>query len=115
MAEDRLGFIGLGTMGMPMSLNILDAGKALTVWGRNREKLQDALGAGATWAQSPKAMAESCDVIFLCVFDTAAVEEVVFGSGGIAEGAGGRGWGRIQSKHRSILAQAALLAEESGV
>ena len=88
MAEDRLGFIGLGTMGMPMSLNILGAGKALTVWGRNREKLKDALDAGATWAQSPKDMAEACDVIFLCVFDTAAVEEVVFGSGGIAEGAG---------------------------
>ena len=85
MAEDRLGFIGLGTMGLPMSLNILDAGKALTVWGRNREKLQDALDAGATWAQSPKVMAEACDVIFLCVFDTAAVEEVVFGSRGIAE------------------------------
>ncbi len=85
MAEDRLGFIGLGTMGMPMSLNILGAGKALTVWGRNREKLKDALDAGATWAQSPKDMAKACDVIFLCVFDTAAVEEVVFGSDGIAE------------------------------
>ena len=88
MAEDRLGFIGLGTMGMPMSLNILNAGQALTVWGRTREKLQDALDAGAIWVDSPKAMAEACDVIFLCVFDTAAVEEVVFGSGGIAEGAG---------------------------
>ena len=46
MSEDRLGFIGLGTMGMPMSLNILNAGKALTVWGRTPEKLQDALHAG---------------------------------------------------------------------
>ena len=52
MAEDRLGFIGLGTMGMPMSLNILDAGKALTVWGRNREKLQDALDAGLLGTKS---------------------------------------------------------------
>ena len=89
MAEDRLGFIGLGTMGMPMSLNILKAGRELAVWGRTKEKLQDALDAGAAWVDSPKTMAEACDVIFLCVFDTAAVEEVVFGPDGISEGAGG--------------------------
>jgi len=89
MAEDRLGFIGLGTMGMPMSLNILKAGRELAVWGRTKEKLQDALDAGAAWVDSPKAMAEAFDVIFLCVFDTAAVEEVVFGPDGISEGAGG--------------------------
>jgi len=88
MADERLGFIGLGTMGMPMSLNILKAGRDLTVWGRTKEKLKDALDAGAIWADSPKAMAETCDIIFLCVFDTASVEEVVFGSHGIADSAG---------------------------
>lgn len=89
MAQDRLGFIGLGTMGMPMSLNILKDGKELNIWGRTKEKLQDALDAGATWVDSPMAMTDACDIIFLCVFDTLAVEEVIFGPGGIVEGADG--------------------------
>ena len=67
MAQDRLGFIGLGTMGMPMSLNILKDGKELNIWGRTKEKLQDALDAGATWVDSPMAMTDACDIIFLCV------------------------------------------------
>ena len=47
MANPKIGFIGLGTMGMPMVLNLLDAGHAVTVWGRTPSKLEAALDAGA--------------------------------------------------------------------
>ena len=87
MATETLGFIGLGTMGLPMSLNLLKAGHELLVWGRNPKKLEDAVKAGAKLLDTPRKMAESCNVIFLCVFDTDAVNDVVFGKNGIAEGA----------------------------
>jgi 3-hydroxyisobutyrate dehydrogenase len=87
MAKERLGFIGLGVMGMPMVLNMLAAGYPMTVWGRTKSKLTQALDAGATWAESPKALAEASDVVILCVWDDKAVEEVVFGSNGIAAAA----------------------------
>ena len=67
MAKERLGFIGLGTMGMPMVLNMLKGGYSVTVWGRTKEKLARALDAGAVWAESPKAVAEKSDIIALCV------------------------------------------------
>ena len=86
MAKERLGFIGLGTMGMPMVLNMIKGGYTLTVWGRTKEKLKPALDAGAIWAESPKAVAENSDIICLCVWDGKAVEEVVFGPKGIAAG-----------------------------
>jgi len=86
MARERLGFIGLGTMGMPMALNMIKGGYDLTVWGRTKEKLRPALDAGAKWAESPKAVAEDSDIICLCVWDGKAVEDVVFGPNGVAAG-----------------------------
>ena len=83
----RLGFIGLGTMGMPMALNLLRAGHRLGVWGRSPDKLSGAIDAGAELAASPRALAGQSDTLFLCVTDTDAVESIVFGEGGIAEGA----------------------------
>ena len=87
MATETIGFIGLGTMGLPMSLNLLKAGHNLEVWGRTPEKLEDAINAGGKLLDTPRTMAESCSIIFLCVFDTEAVNDVVFGKDGIAQGA----------------------------
>ena len=87
MTTEKLGFIGLGTMGLPMTLNLLKAGNKLAIWGRNKHKLKDAVMAGGELMASPRKLGESCDVIFLCVFDSVAVNEVVFGSDGIAKGA----------------------------
>ena len=87
MAREKLGFIGLGVMGMPMTLNLLAAGNEVTVWGRTKSKLQKALDAGAKWADSPKAVADAADIVFLCVWDGAAVEEVTFGQDGLTAGA----------------------------
>lgn len=86
-AQPRVGLIGLGALGGELAHRLLGAGHALTVWGRRAEKLQPWLAAGAHLATDAAELAAACDVVLLCVTDTAAVGEVVFGSRGIAAGA----------------------------
>ncbi len=88
MANDRpdIGYIGLGFMGGPMAQRLLRAGHPVRVWGRTAARLEPFTAAGAVVTASPAAMAADCDVVFLCVSDTAAVRDVVFGAEGIASG-----------------------------
>ena len=83
----RVGFIGLGLMGQPMSRRLLDAGHSLTVWNRTTEKAKDMLVAGAVWVASPKAVAQASEVVITMVSDSAASEEVICGRAGVLEGA----------------------------
>mgnify|MGYP001249041151 CR=1 FL=1 len=99
----HIGFIGLGLMGTPIALKILEAGYSVTVWGRSEEKLRPALEKGAVVASSAGAVAEASDVVFLCVSDTNAVEAVVFGADGIAKGGG---TGKVLVDHSSIKPEA---------
>jgi 3-hydroxyisobutyrate dehydrogenase len=82
----RLGFIGVGLMGRPMSLRLLAAGYPLTVWNRSRDKLAPLTAKGAQAADSPAAVARDADIILMCVTDQRAAEEVLFGAEGIAAG-----------------------------
>jgi 3-hydroxyisobutyrate dehydrogenase-like beta-hydroxyacid dehydrogenase len=82
-----LGWIGLGDIGLPMMRRLAGAGNEVIVWGRTPERLQPALEAGATAAGSPAELAARCEGVLLCVTDGDAVEEVVFGPRGVAEGA----------------------------
>ena len=81
---ERIGFIGLGAMGMPITQRLLAAGHDVTVWGRTKDKLAPALAAGAKAAVSAAALVAASDIVFTCVTDTQAVEDVVFGADGIA-------------------------------
>jgi 3-hydroxyisobutyrate dehydrogenase len=81
-----LGYIGLGLMGRPMSLRLLAAGYALTVWNRSRDKLAPLTARGARAADSPAAAARAADIIMMCVTDQRAAEEVLFGADGVAAG-----------------------------
>ncbi|MEQ8660042.1 MAG: NAD(P)-dependent oxidoreductase [Gammaproteobacteria bacterium] len=87
MTTASIGFIGLGAMGSEMVRHLLGAGHQVTVWARRADALAPHVAAGATVAASPAALARACDHVFLCVTDTAAVEDVVFGSDGIAAAA----------------------------
>jgi 3-hydroxyisobutyrate dehydrogenase len=88
MTAERLGFIGLGLMGLPMTRRLLAAGQNVTVWNRSPQKARTAEAAGARRAACPAEVADAADIVFQCLTDTAAVEEVVFGSSGLAEAAG---------------------------
>ncbi|MGO4999961.1 NAD(P)-dependent oxidoreductase [Oceanisphaera sp. W20_SRM_FM3] len=81
----KLGFIGIGLMGNPMTQRLLSAGFAVTVWNRSADKLAPVKAAGATVANSIAELVEQVDVILLCVANTEVVETVVFGAGGIVE------------------------------
>ena len=83
----KVGFIGLGIMGKPMSKNLLKAGYSLVVADRNPEAIAEVIAAGAETAASAKAIAEQCDVIITMLPNSPHVKEVALGEGGIIEGA----------------------------
>lgn len=83
----KVAFVGLGTMGMSMAMNILKAGFELIVHNRTREKETALADAGAERASSPKEAAEKADVSILCVSDSPDVESIVLGENGIIHGA----------------------------
>jgi len=84
----RLGFIGLGLMGLPMALRLREAGYALCVWNRSAAKADAARRAGAGVADSPAEVARAAEIVFLCLTDSVAVEQVVFGCDGLASAPG---------------------------
>jgi 3-hydroxyisobutyrate dehydrogenase len=84
--KQKLAFIGLGVMGLPMAGHLLAAGHKLTVFTRTPEKAKPLLGKGATFVMSPAKAARAADVIFLCVPDTPDVEDVLFSGGGVLYG-----------------------------
>lgn len=73
----RLGFIGIGLMGLPMTLRLLAAGFPVTVWNRSPEKLQPVIDAGAQASASIAELVSTVDIIMLCLADTAVVETIV--------------------------------------
>jgi 3-hydroxyisobutyrate dehydrogenase len=83
----KVAFIGMGTMGAAMTLNILKAGYAVTVHNRNREKEEPLAQAGARRAGSPKEASRDAEIIITCVSDTPDVEGVVLGENGVIHGA----------------------------
>jgi 3-hydroxyisobutyrate dehydrogenase len=81
---EKLGYLGLGMMGFPMSRRRLDAGYEVSVWNRSAAKAKALVEPGATLAANPREVATSASIIFMCVTDAAAVEDVVFGPHGFA-------------------------------
>jgi len=87
MSKPKVGFIGVGFMGHGMAKNILQGGYKVMVKGnRNRAPVESLVGMGATEAATPKEMAESCDVIFMCLSNSPQVEATVRGAEGIMAG-----------------------------
>jgi len=83
----KVGFIGLGTMGKWMALNMMKAGFSLRVYDINPEAVHFLAGQGAVAAQSPSDLAAQVDWLFLSLPDTEIVEKVIFGANGVALGA----------------------------
>ena len=86
-AQPSLAFAGLGLMGVPMSQRLLAAGYPLTVWNRSPGKCDRLAAQGARAVSTPAELCGDAELVMLCLADTAAVREVVFGPGGIVEGA----------------------------
>lgn len=83
---EKIGFVGLGIMGLPMAGNLLKAGYELVVYNRTFAKTETPAALGASVASSPQELAAQSEVVITIVTDTPDVQEVLFGSQGIAAG-----------------------------
>jgi 2-hydroxy-3-oxopropionate reductase len=82
----RIGFIGLGIMGKPMAANLAKAGHQLVVYDVARERISDALAAGAEEGTSPADVASRCELVITMLPNSPHVREAVLGKGGVIEG-----------------------------
>jgi 3-hydroxyisobutyrate dehydrogenase len=73
----RIGFVGLGAMGLPMTRHLIAAGHEVTVASRSRGPIEAAVALGANDGASPLGVAENSDVILLCVPNSPEVVEVI--------------------------------------
>jgi len=85
-SPERVGFIGLGIMGKPMVRNLLAAGFPVAVHSRSPGPVDELVTAGAVRADGPASVAASSDVTITMLPDTADVESVLVGTGGVIEG-----------------------------
>ena len=83
--KPRVGFLGMGIMGVPMSINLVKAGFPVTVWNRTPDKCAPAVQAGATQAATASEVVKSCDITFAMLADPVAAEAVALGPDGVAE------------------------------
>jgi 3-hydroxyisobutyrate dehydrogenase-like beta-hydroxyacid dehydrogenase len=84
--ELRIGLVGLGQMGSAMGRRLLKVGKQITVYNRSPGPIDEFVSLGANRARDLKSLAESSDLIFTVLSDTADVEEVILGNKGLLTG-----------------------------
>jgi 3-hydroxyisobutyrate dehydrogenase-like beta-hydroxyacid dehydrogenase len=83
---ERVGFAGLGVMGAGIAGRLLEAGYELVGWNRTKEKAEPLLAAGMGWADTPRELASSVDVVFTVLTNTAAIEAAADGADGVLAG-----------------------------
>ena len=81
-----VGFVGLGAMGQLMVRRLIDAGHRVTGWNRSRDKAADLIAAGMRWADTPRAVAQSAEMVISIVTDATAVRSVALGADGVLAG-----------------------------
>src|SRR5579872_4176235 len=86
MNTTRIGWIGLGKMGIPMASRLLNAGYEVAVFNRTREKEHFLTAAGATSASNLAAMLVNCDIVFLMVSNDQATRDIFNGNDGLQGG-----------------------------
>jgi 3-hydroxyisobutyrate dehydrogenase-like beta-hydroxyacid dehydrogenase len=83
---ERVGFAGLGAMGAGIARRLLEAGHDVAGWNRTKEKADPLIEAGMRWADTPRELAASVDVLFTMLTNTAAVEATAGGGDGVLAG-----------------------------
>jgi 3-hydroxyisobutyrate dehydrogenase-like beta-hydroxyacid dehydrogenase len=97
-AIERVGFAGLGAMGAGIAQRLLDAGYEVVGWNRTKAKAEPLLAAGMGWADTPRELAASVDVLFTMLTNTAAIEATAGGDDGVLAGIGpGTVWADIST------------------
>ncbi len=81
----KIGFLGLGKMGVPMALRLIAAGHELSVWNRTEGRTEPVIREGAIAAGTPAEAELGADAVITMLFDDAAHEEVLFGANGLMD------------------------------
>ncbi|MDW3205888.1 MAG: NAD(P)-dependent oxidoreductase [Alphaproteobacteria bacterium] len=111
----KIGFIGLGNVGGKLAGSLLRNGVDLTVRDLNRETAQRFLDGGAKWADSPKAMAEACDIVITCLPSPAASAAVMDAEDGILAGlSDGKIWAEMSTTDSAEVTRLGRLVEAKG-
>jgi len=114
--KTRVGFVGLGLMGLPMARNILNAGYHLTVWNRTAAKAAPLVAGGARQAGSAADVARVSDVVVTIVTDSPDVEAVVGSADGVLSGAtAGSTWIDMSTISPEVTRRLGAAAAERGV
>ncbi len=112
----RVGFIGIGHMGRHMARNLARGGHQLTVFDIRREAADELLRMGASWADSPRAVAEASEVVFTSLPRPQDVLEVATGEGGILSGAApGTVFFDLSTTSPEVIHRIAVAARPRGV
>lgn len=112
----RIGFIGVGRLGVHLARRLLGGGRELTVYDRDRSAAEPLLELGAAWGASPRAVGELCETVFTCLPSPAAVVSVVSGENGLLQGLEpGSTWIDMSTNDRHELERLAGLAAVAGV
>jgi len=112
----KIGFIGLGTMGSRMAANLLKSGHSLVVFNRTRAKADPLVAEGATWADSPAALAAQVEVVFTMLARPDIVEETALGKDGfLPHLEKGRMWVDCSTVDPSFSKKMAVAAQARGV
>jgi len=112
----RLGFIGIGNLGMHLAGSLLRAGYALTIFDLNKTAAKTLLAAGARWADSPAEVGKASDTVFTCLPSSKAVSAVVSAANGVLAGlAAGGTWIDMSTNDREETIRLAALAAAKGV
>ena len=82
----KVGFVGLGVMGLPMARHLMAAGHTLAVWARRPESAAALLAEGATWCATPAELAAQCEVVISIITASADVEQLAVGPAGLIGG-----------------------------
>jgi 3-hydroxyisobutyrate dehydrogenase-like beta-hydroxyacid dehydrogenase len=82
----EVGFVGLGAMGQLIVPRLMNAGHQVTGWNRSRDKAAPLIKAGMIWADTPRAVAETSEIVFSIVTDAKAVRAVALGPDGVVSG-----------------------------
>ncbi len=112
----RYGFIGLGNLGQHLAASLVNAGFQLTVTDLRRDAAQGLIEGGATWADSPKAVAAASDAVITCLPSPAAATAVLTGPDGVLEGlASGGSWIEMSTNDADEVQRIADLAAAKGI
>lgn len=95
----RVGFIGLGNMGRPMAMNLLEAGFPLTIHNRSPAKAEALAALGASVARTPAEVARASDIVLACLPTVRDVAEVFLGAEGVLAGARA---GQVLADHSTV-------------